>query len=359
MRPAPSRGVLALLRRAVELGASDLHLTVGNPPILRVNGQLTALEDPALKDPALGPAECLALARELASAEQLASYHHQHQLSFSRHFEGIGNFRINIYRHAGHLEAAVRASAARPYTLAELGVPAVLGELVRQPSGLILITGPTGTGKTTTFNALLHRINAESACKIITIEDPVEFRHPRLKGLVIQQEVGLDTPDFATALRHALRQDPDVIAVGELRDLESISTALTAAETGHLVLATLHTPNAPGTISRIVDVFPAWQQNQIRSQLAGTLLAVMAQRLVSRADGGRVLLADLLLVNDAVRTLVREGRNHMLANQMVTSRGLGMLPMDYHLRELLARGVVTPQVARQVVQDPTVIKDLV
>ncbi|MCB9796957.1 MAG: PilT/PilU family type 4a pilus ATPase [Alphaproteobacteria bacterium] len=347
--------MMGLLRTVVKQGASDLHVTQGSPPALRTNGRIQRLKG----DP-LTAEDCERLVRELlCSDDQLERFRLEQQLSFSREFPELGFFRINIYSQLGVLEASVRATARQSYGLQELGVPPVLQQLAMRDSGLILITGPTGNGKTTTFNAVIDAINFRSRRKIITIEDPVEFRHEHKQSLVVQLEVGLDTPDFATALRHVLRQDPDVIAVGELRDLESMSTAITAAETGHLVLATIHTPSAPGTISRIMDVFPAHQQNQVRVQLASTLLAVLSQRLLPRADGlGRVLATELLVCNSAVRNQIREGKLHLMQNTMSTSRTRGMQTMDNCIRDFLERGVITADTARSAVQDIATIKDL-
>ncbi|MCB9745698.1 MAG: PilT/PilU family type 4a pilus ATPase [Alphaproteobacteria bacterium] len=346
--------MMGLLRTTVKQGASDLHITQGSPPALRTNGRIQPLRG----DP-LSAEDCERLVAELISEEQRARFERTHQLSFSREFEDLGYFRINIYSQLGVLEAAIRATAQRVRGLDELGVPSVLGELAMRDSGLILITGPTGNGKTTTFNALIDAINTHSQRKVITIEDPVEYRHPHKQSLIVQLELGIDTPDFATALHHVLRQDPDVIAIGELRDLETISTAITAAETGHLVLATAHTPSAAGTVSRMMDVFPAHQQNQVRTQLSSTLLAVLAQRLLPRADGlGRVLVSELLVANSAMRNQIRDGRLHLLPNTIAAGRSQGMQLMDSSIRELLERGVISAETARSAALDVNSIKDL-
>ncbi|MCB9765777.1 MAG: PilT/PilU family type 4a pilus ATPase [Alphaproteobacteria bacterium] len=346
--------MINLLRMVVKQGSSDLHITAGAPPALRTNGRIRLI-----KGPALTREDCERLVRELVSDEQLARFHEDYQLSFSREIEDLGFFRINVYTQMGGLEMAIRSTAKRLFALDELGVPKALNRLAMRDSGLILVTGPTGNGKTTTFNALLDIINSGARRKIITIEDPIEYRHPHKQGLIVQLEVGQDTPDFVTALRHALRQDPDVIAVGELRDLESISTAITAAETGHLVLATIHTPSAPGTISRIMDVFPAHQQNQVRAQLASTLVAVLTQKLLPRADGlGRLLACELLIANSAIRNQIREGKLHQLHNTMSTARGSGMQLMDHTIRAFLEQGLISADVARAAANDVKTLKDL-
>jgi twitching motility protein PilT len=271
----------------------------------------------------------------------------------------MGHFRVSVHLREGIAEAAIRVTPRRVRSLDELGVPNVFKELVLRDAGLILVTGPTGQGKTTTFNALIDYVNQRKKVKIVTIEDPVEYRHTHRQAIVVQLEVGADTRSFPAALRHALRQDPDVICVGEMRDLETIATALTAAETGHLVLATLHTPTAMGTVSRIIDVFPAGQQEQVKVQLAATLTAVISQRLLPRADGrGRVLASEVLVANDAVRNLIREQKFHQIHNAMATSRGVGMQRLEDHLRYLLEQGAVSRSVAAMAANDIRAIQDL-
>ena len=346
--------LMELLLEAKKRRASDLHITQGTPPAVRVNGDIQFLPGKPLTK-----VGCEALVSELVDDEMRMTWRKNHQLSFSRTFPDVGVYRVNIYRQQGCFEACLRTSSERAHTLEELGIPKSFGDLATRNSGLVLVTGPTGHGKTTTFNALINVINRRTPRKILTIEDPVEFRHKPEKCLVVQIEVGVDSPDFATALKHALRQDPDVICVGELRDLESMATALTAAETGHLVIATLHTPTAVGTISRILDVFPADAQNQIRLQLSSALLGVLTQRLLPRADGlGRTLVCEVLLANEAVRNLIREGRAHLLPNTMMTHRSQGMCLLDHALRDLLQRGVITPETARRNATDPATLKDL-
>ena len=343
--------IVKLLRTAVSSGASDLHICRGSPPAVRIDGRIKLL-----KTSPLTASDCERLVRQMVTDAQMEDFRTDKQLSFSRGFEDLGNFRVNIYSHDGVLEAAIRAAAARTFSLDELGVPRRLAEMARRDSGLLLITGPTGSGKTTTFNALIDVINTEQRRKVITIEDPVEYRHAHKLSLCVQLEVGLDTPNFATALKHALRQDPDVICVGELRDLESISVALTAAETGHLVIGTLHTPSAAGTITRLIDVFPPHQQSQVRVQLASNLQGVLAQRLLPlKSKRGRVLACELLVVNDAVRTQIREGKQHLLNQTMELGKSKGMLLMDDSVLAFLNRGLITRETAARAVSSHQVL----
>lgn len=351
---------LELLAQAVAQGASDLHLVAGAAPSMRLHGDIKPLNHPPLDKPA-----CDEMVRSLLQHHQLEALDRDWQLSVSRELEDpktghvLGHFRVSVHLRDGVAEAAIRVTPRRIRTPDELGLPPVLKELVLRDAGLILVTGPTGHGKTTTFNALIDYVNHRKRVKIVTIEDPIEYRHAHHHGVVVQLEVGSDTHGFAAALRHALREDPDVICVGEMRDLETIATALTAAETGHLVLATLHTPSAIGTISRIIDVFPAAQQDQVKVQLANTLTAVVAQRLLPRADGrGRVLATEVLVATDAVRNLVREQKLHQVHNVMSTNRAIGMQRLEDHLRQLLESGTITRTVASMAANDLRAIQDL-
>jgi twitching motility protein PilT len=341
-----------LVADAVRAGASDLHLTVDQPPALRVNGAIQPL--------ALGPMREEVLTSALMgilSPEQVAAYEQTRRLCFTWRHREHGYLRVNIYSHMGRMEAAVRVNAMELPDLPELGVPETMAELLHQPQGLVLITGATGQGKTTTLHALIRRVNLEQRKKIITIEDPVEFRHAGGRSVVVQQELGIDTDSFHGAVVHALRQDPDILCIGELRDLDTISAALTAAETGHLVVATLHTTGAAGTISRVVDVFPPHQQEQVRLQLALTLQGVISQRLLPRADGtGRLLVYELMLANDAIRAHIRSNKLHQIASVIQTNAPKGMRSMDRMVRDAYLTGEITFETASAVVADPKILK---
>ncbi|MDI3317280.1 MAG: type IV pilus twitching motility protein PilT [Bacillota bacterium] len=325
------------LRAAVEQGASDLHLTVESPPVLRVNGELVDLEGPRLR-----PEDVRQLVEPLLDERSRLTLEREGQVDFAHSLPGVGRFRANVYRQRGSLAAAFRLIPVHVPDLESLGLPPSVDAFCDLTQGLVLVTGPTGHGKSTTLAAMVDRINRSRRAHVVTLEDPIEYLHRHARSLVDQREVGLDTPSFAAGLRAALREDPDVIMVGEMRDLETISIALTAAETGHLVLATLHTPSAPQAVDRIVDVFPADQQNQTRVQLAGVLEGIVAQRLVPSADGSRRhLVAEVLVATHAVRNLIREGKTAQLASVMESSRQLGMVTMRESAGQLLTRGLVT------------------
>ncbi|MCB9777529.1 MAG: PilT/PilU family type 4a pilus ATPase [Alphaproteobacteria bacterium] len=336
-----------LLAEAVAARASDLHLLADRPPIHRIDGRI----QPAPAHP-LSAEQVHGACDAVLTDAQRERFAATGELCFSLQLDGLGFFRVNLARELGRTDASIRIAPKRVPSLEELGVPEVLLDLVRRPDGLVLVTGPTGVGKTTTLNALIGRVNAEERKKIVMIEDPIEFVHPHGRALVVQREIGADTGSFQGAVVHALRQDPDMVVIGEMRDLETISTALTAAETGHLVMATLHTTGAIGTIRRVIDVFPAHQQPQVRTQLAGTLAGVLTQRLLPLADGtGRVMAYELLVVTDAVRNMIREDKAHQLGNVMQTGKSLGMQLMDHHVRDLYDAGVVTWDVALGAVGD--------
>jgi twitching motility protein PilT len=336
-----------ILEAATKRGASDVHLLSGRPPAYRVNGYIELAPVASIEADALR-----VLLEEHLTESQRATYRQHSELCLTLQLGELGFFRVNLATHLGQPEAAIRIGRRTVPTLAELGVPEVLMDCVRRPHGLVLITGPTGAGKTTTLNAIIGRINAEERKKIITIEDPVEFIHTQRRSLVVQREIGLDAASYSQAVRHALRQDPDILCIGELRDLDTISNALTAAETGHLVLGTLHTSGAVGTISRIVDVFPARQQNQIRHQLASSLQAVLTQKLLPRADGsGRLLVYELMIANTAIRNLIRDGRTSQLPNVIQTHQAAGMRQLDQLIRDAYAAGEITFDVAEAAVSD--------
>jgi len=325
------KGLLALVK---EEGASDLHLTVGRPPILRVSGGLKPLPTRALSH-----ADLRILLFSILSARQRSTYELEQELDFALALDGGDRFRVNAYFQKGNMAAALRAIPNQIPDAESLQLPEYLLKLGNRPHGLLLVVGPTGSGKTTTLACLVDRINRSRACRIITIEDPIEYTHRSELATVDQREVFADTKGFGNALKYILRQDPDVIMVGEMRDLETISAALTAAETGHLVLATLHSNDAIQTIDRVVDVFPAHQQRQARSQLAASLLAVVSQRLLPRADGmGRVPAFEVMIANPAIRNMIRENKMHQATSALQSGRQAGMVTMDKALRALYEGG---------------------
>ncbi|MDH7577841.1 MAG: type IV pilus twitching motility protein PilT [Bacillota bacterium] len=327
---------LELLRLTARRGASDLHLTVGIPPILRLNGRLCPLEFPPLT-----VLETEKITRSLLTEEQWKRFTSEGEIDLAYSLPGVSRFRVNAYRQRGSCALAIRVVPTKVPAFEELGLPEVVKNLARRPRGLILVTGPTGSGKTTTLAAMIDLINNETHCHIITLEDPIEYIHQHRKSIVNQREIGADTGSFANGLRAALRQDPDVILVGEMRDLETISTAITAAETGHLVLSTLHTVDATQTVDRIIDVFPPHQQQQIRIQLAATLQGILAQQLIPRIDGrGRVLGLEIMVVTPAIRNLIREGKTHQLISTIQTGGKYGMQTLESSLRRLYEAGLI-------------------
>jgi twitching motility protein PilT len=330
-----------LLAIMVDRNASDLHLTAGSPPVIRVNGRLERLPDYENLD----GDETRDLVYRIVSTEQQKQLETKRQIDFSHSVPGLARFRVNAYFQRATIGAAFRMIPAEIKTLEQLNLPDRLYELAEKPRGLVLVTGPTGSGKSTTLASLLDHVNRTRHEHILTIEDPIEFLHWHRTCIVNQREIGPDATTFAEALRAALRQDPDVILVGEMRDLETIATALTAAETGHLVFATLHTQSAPQTIDRIIDVFPAEQQDQVRVQLSGTLQGIVTQNLVQTADGrGRVAALEILIPDDAVRNLIRTAKIEQIYSVMQTSTGRGMLTMEQSLADLVLRRVITSDV---------------
>lgn len=326
-----------LLRRVAEAGASDLHLTAGAPPTVRIDGHLRALDTRRLT-----AADTEALFRQLGGQEHARALAERGQVDFSYSLAGVSRFRVNAFRQRGSLALALRAIPGAVPSLDELGLPPVLGELALRPSGLILVTGPAGSGRSTTLAAMIRHINENRAAHIITVEDPIEYLHPHQRGLVNQREVGHDATSFADGLRAALRQDPDVIMVGELPDLETTATALAAAEAGRLVLAALRTAGVPQAVERVVDVFPPHQQQQARVQLAATLQGVVTQQLVPRADRpGRVAAVEIMVATPAARNLIREGRTHQLMSVIQTGARHGMVTMERSLHELYERRVIS------------------
>lgn len=354
-RPVDEIHVDDLLRLVVEKGASDLHLAVGIPPVLRVDGKLS----PTNFEP-LNAQESQRLVYDILTDEQIQRFESSLELDFSYSLAKISRFRVNCYRDKSTVATAFRVIPARIPTIRELGLPLILEDLTRKPRGLILVTGPTGSGKSTTLAAMVNQINTESSRHIITIEDPIEYLHHHKMSIINQRELGMDTKAFGNALRAALREDPDVILVGEMRDLETISTAITCAETGHLVLATLHTNNAPQTIDRIVDVFPPGQQEQIRFMLSNNLEAVVCQQLLPRAGTpGRVCCMEVMTASSAVRNLIREGKAHQITSVIQTSSSAGMTTMDQSLKDLYSKGVISYDEALSRAMNPDEFKTMI
>lgn len=354
-RPLDEVHIDDLLRLVVERGASDLHLAVGAPPILRVDGQLIAANYDKLT-----PRDSQRLAYDILTDEQIQRFEANLELDFSYSVAKASRFRVNCFRDKSTVASAFRVIPARIPTIRELGLPVILEELARRARGLILVTGPTGCGKSTTLAAMVNQINTERSTHIITIEDPIEYLHTHKLSVINQRELGLDTKSFANALRAALREDPDVILVGEMRDLDTISTAITCAETGHLVLATLHTNNAPQTVDRVVDVFPPEQQEQIRFMLSNNLEAVLSQQLLPRAGmPGRVCAMEVMIASPAIRNLIREAKAHQLTSVIQTSADLGMQTMDQSLKDLYQRGQVSYDEAQSRAMNPDEFKSMV
>lgn len=334
--------IIELMKLAYTRKASDIHITVHSPAMFRINGELRPVDDIPLTPP-----DTLAMAKELMTTEQMEQFLEIGDMDFSYGIPGISRYRVNVYRQKGFAGLTIRLIPTRIPAIAELGLPPITEELARKPQGLVLVTGPTGSGKSTTLAAMIDYINESRRDHIVTLEDPVEFMHTHKASIINQREVGSDTHSFASGLRAALRQDPDVILVGEMRDLETISTAITAAETGHLVFGTLHTADAPQTIDRIIDVFPTEAQQQIRVQLASVLLGVIAQRLLLTADGkGRVAAVEVLINSPAVANLIRSEKVHQIRSIMQTGKSQGMQTMDNALRDLLQKGRITLEEAR-------------
>ena len=326
-----------LLEACIKHGASDLHIQVGLPPILRIDGSLV----PIPNTPILTTEIVDTLIFSTLDSMQRETLAKDKEFDYSFAFGEIARFRVNAFNEKGHLAAAFRLIPTKMPTIEELGMPQVISGFADYPRGLVLVTGPTGSGKSTTLAAIINKINSEKSVHILTIEDPIEFTHKSKRSLVAQREVHYDTYSFSRALKSALREDPDVVLLGEMRDLETISAAITIAETGHLVFATLHTNSAAQSVDRMIDVFPAEQQPQIRSQLAGILMAVCSQRLVPAIGGGRVCAAEIMVANTAIRSIIREGKTHQLDTAIQTGASEGMQTMDRTLAKLVQQGTVT------------------
>jgi twitching motility protein PilT len=348
--------LVAALHEVVAQGASDLHVTVGSPPMVRVDGSL----QPAGDSPPWSSERVLAALNSLLTPAERVTFQRELELDFAFTISSASRFRVNFYQQRGSVGAAFRLIPTEIKQLTQLGVPASVSAFAKLARGLVLVTGPTGSGKSTTLAALIDLVNSTRADHIVTVEDPIEFMHKHKKSIVNQREVGHDTHSFAAALKHVLRQDPDVILIGELRDLETISVALTAAETGHLVFATLHTQDAPQTIDRVIDVFPPHQQGQVRAQLAATLQGVVCQTLVKRASGtGRAVATEVLMMTPAIANLIREGKTYQIASMMQAGRGSGMHTMDQHLADLVNEGQITRAAALEKAHDVEGINRLI
>lgn len=334
--------ILDLLQHAYNVNASDLHVTIGIPPVYRVNGQLKHYGDVTVT-----PEMVDQMIQTILPTYKAAEFEEKGETDFNYSLEGLCRFRVNAYHQRNAGAIAARLISSKIPTIESLSMPNVLYELAEKPQGLILVTGPTGSGKSTTLAAMIDYINETKAKHIITLEDPIEYLHSHKKSVVNQREVGVDTDTFANGLRASLRQDPDIILVGEMRDLETISTAITAAETGHLVFATLHTSSAPTTIDRIIDVFPPYQQGQIRIQLANVLQGIISQRLFIRKDkAGRVAATEILVSVPAVTNLIRNEKIHQIPSIMQTSRALGMHTLENSIQALISSGKISLEEAR-------------
>ena len=345
---APLTDMRELFQLAFERKASDIHLTEHSPPILRIDGDLVPTTLPALTR-----VDTKRLVYSLLNDRQKAQFERELELDISIEVQGLGRFRINVHTQRGSVEAAFRLVSNHIPSLQELGLPSIAPEFARKPNGLVLVTGPTGVGKTTTLAAMVDQINNETRQHIVVIEDPIEYVHENHLSIIKQREVYSDTKSFANALVRALRQDPDVIVVGEMRDLETISTALTAAETGHLVLATLHTPDAAQTIDRILDVFPPYQQQQVKIQLSDCLQGVVSQQLLPRCDGpGRVVAYEIMVGTPAVRNLIREHATEQILTTLQTGAQYGMCTMDATLRNLYDRKLISYETALSRMKNP-------
>ena len=325
-----------LLQLVVDENASDLHLAVGLPPVLRINGSLQPLDADALR-----PEDTERLMKSITSEDHTQKVREQGGTDFGFGFGSAARFRVSVFKQKGHVGLVLRLIPSRLMSLEEIGLPAQIKDLLFKPRGLILVTGPTGSGKTTTLASMLNIINEERDCHIITIEDPVEYYHIHKRSVVTQREIGVDVPTFKEALRRGLRQDPDVILVGEMRDLETMEAAITAAETGHLVFATLHTTGAARTVDRIVDAFPTNQQEQVRTQLSSSIVAVISQLLLVRKDkAGRVAAFEIMFATPSIRALIRDNKTFRITSDIQTGARWGMMTLDAHLMALYERGMI-------------------
>ena len=354
MSDAARQKMQALLRSMVERGASDLHITVGTPPQFRVDGEVAPERMPPVTDE-----EARDLCYTLLTQEQRETFERDMELDFSFSVRNLCRFRANIYVQKGSVAIALRTIPFRILTADELGLPPAVSELANRPNGLVLVTGPTGSGKSTTLTSIIDKINTEQKVHILTIEDPIEFVHTHKQSVVNQREVGADTHTFGRALKSVLRQDPDVVLIGEMRDLETIEAALTISETGHLVFGTLHTNGAVSTINRIIDVFPPHQQDQIRTKLSFVLQAVLSQQLLPKIGGGRCMSLEILLPTPAIRAMMRDGKIHQIYGQMQVGQSkFGMQTMNQSLYALAARRQISVETALSFSNEPEELKTM-
>src|SRR5688500_18990625 len=342
-----------LLQLVVSEGAADLHLRVNVPPVIRLHGVLHRVEGPILK-----PEDTEELMRSITSEEHIQNVRERGGADFGFAFGELARFRVSVFKEKGNFGLVLRQIPSKLLTMEQIGIPPSVKELLYKPRGLVLVTGPTGSGKTTTLASMINIINEErDEAHIITIEDPIEYYHKHKKALVTQREIGVDVPNFAEALRRALRQDPDVVLVGEMRDLETIEAAVTAAETGHLVFGTLHTTGAAKTIDRITTAFPTNQQDMIRTQLASSLVAVISQVLCKRVGGGRLAAYEIMVNTTSIGSLIRENKTFRISSDIQTGAALGMITLDTHLISLVNRELVSPDEALEKAQDPNIMRE--
>lgn len=344
--------ITQLLQFCVQQKGSDLHVSAGEPPVIRVDGQMQKI-----KVPPLTSEQTQSMLYDIMGDAQRKVFEEKSDLDFSIDLGEQARFRVNVFRQRKGMGAVFRQIPTTILTMEQLGLPSILAKLTRKEKGLILVTGPTGSGKSTTLAAMINQINEERRLHLLTIEDPIEFVHPSKKCLINQREVGPHTQSFGNALKAALREDPDVILVGEMRDLETIQLALTAAETGHLVMGTLHTSSAPKTVDRIIDVFPPSQQSQVRAMLAESLQAVITQTLCRKIGGGRVAALEIMIGTNAVKNLIREGKIHQLPSAIQTSQNIGMKTMEMSLLEFLSNNLITAETAIEKGLNPALVPE--